>query len=114
MRQKVPERIRKTIRFSDETQKMLNELKEHYKVYSENALLEIIIKEIWEQKQSKALVPYEELDKKDQELKKLYYELGKLQSQLEQKQKELEEKQKELEQKQKEKHRSFFAKIFGR
>jgi len=110
----VPERIRKTIRFSDETQKILNELKKHYKVYSENALLEIIIKEIWEQKQSKALIPYEEFNKREQEIKQLYYRVGELEAKLEQKEKELEEKQKELEQKQKEKHKSFFAKIFGR
>ncbi len=94
------EKVRKTVRFNNETQKMLNELKEHYKVYSENALLEILIKEVWDQKQSKALVTYEELDKKDQELKKLYYELGKLQT--------------ELEQKEKEKNKGFFSRIFGR
>ncbi len=92
------EKVRKTVRLNDETQKMLDELKEHYKVYSENALLEILIKEVWEQKQSKALVPYEELDKKEQELKKLYYELGKLQTELEQK----------------EKNKGFFARLFGR
>ncbi len=101
------ERIRKNLRFSNETQNMLDKLKEIYTVYSENALLEIIIKEIWNQKQSKALVTYEEIDKKDQELKKIYFEFGKLQS-------ELEHKQKELERLEKEKNKSFFAKLFRR
>ncbi len=50
------ERVRKTVKFNDETQKMLNELKELYKVYSENALLEILIKDIWDQKQSSSAI----------------------------------------------------------
>jgi len=98
------ERIRKTVRFSDETQKMLNELKNIYKIESENALLEVIVKEIWEQKQSKALIPFEEFEKRDEELKKLYFELGRLKTELEQKEKELES----------EKNKGFWAKLFGR
>ncbi len=98
------ERIRKTVRFSDETQKMLSELKKVYKIESENALLEAIVREIWEQKQSKALIPFEEFEKRDEELKKLYFELGRLKSELEQKEKELE----------KEKNKSFWAKLFGK
>ena len=98
------ERIRKTVRFSDETQKMLNELKNIYKIESENALLEVIVKEIWEQKQSKALIPFEEFEKRDEELKKLYFELGRLKTELEQKENELE----------REKNKSFWAKLFGK
>ena len=98
------ERIRKTVRFSGETQNILNELKKIYKIESENALLEVIIKEIWEQKQSKALIPYEEFEKREQELKKLYFELGRLKTELEQKEKELEE----------ERNKGFWARLFGK
>ena len=98
------DRIRKTVRFSDETQSILNELKKIYKMESENALLEVIIKEIWEQKQSRALIPYEEFEKREQELKKLYFELGRLKTELEQKEKELE----------KEKNKGFWARLFGK
>ena len=98
------DRIRKTVRFSDETQSILNELKKIYKMESENALLEVIIKEIWEQKQSKALIPYEEFEKREQELKKLYFELGRLKTELEQKEKELE----------KERNKGFWARLFGK
>jgi len=98
------DRIRKTVRFSEKTQNILNELKKVYKLNSENALLEAIIREIWEQKQSKALVPFEEFEKREQELKKLYFELGRLKNELEQKEKELE----------KEKNKGFWARLFGR
>ena len=98
------ERIRKTVRFSEETQNILNELKKIYKLDSENALLETIIREIWEQKQSKALVPFEEFEKREQELKKLYFELGKLKNELEQKEKELE----------RERNKGFWARLFGK
>jgi len=105
------DRIRKTVRFSEKTQNILNELRKVYKLNSENALLEAIIREIWEQKQSKALVPFEEFEKRDLQLQKALLEIGRLQGVLEEKEKQLQEvKQK----KEGEKKKSFWVRLFGR
>jgi len=112
------DRIKKTVRFTQEIQEKLNELKKIYKVEAENALLELIIKEVYELKKSKALIPFEEYLKKDNEIKKLFFELGKLKAELgqrdillQERDRELQEKQKELE---KEKGKTFWQKFFGR
>ena len=110
------DRIRKTVRFNDETQKMLNELKSIYKLESENALLEVLIREIYEQKQSKALVPFEELEKRDKELKQAFFEVGKLQGVLLEKNKNIEELKQlveKYEQLEKNRPRGFWARLFG-
>jgi len=79
--------IRKTYRVSEETDAKIKELVKLYEIKSENELIEKVINDIYKIKHSKALVPYEELDKKDAEMKRLYFELGKLKAQLEEKKK---------------------------
>lgn len=94
----------KNFRIEEEILNKFLELKTVYNAKSDNQLFELIVEDIYQLKKSKALVPYEEVDKRDVELKKLYFELGKLKTELEQKEKELE----------KEKNKSFWAKLLGR
>ena len=96
--------IKKTYRIDEEIKNKIDELMRVYAAKSENELFSMIIRDIYELKKSKAIVPIEELDKRDDELKKLYFELGRLKNELEQKEKELE----------REKNKSFWAKLFGR
>ncbi len=96
--------IKKTYRIDEDIKSKIEELTRVYGTKSENELFGIIIRDIYELKKSKAIVPIEVAEKKDDELKKLYFELGKLKAELEQKEKELE----------KEKNKSFWAKLFGK
>ncbi len=96
--------FKKTYRIDEEIKSKIDELMRVYAARSENELFGMIVRDIYELKKSKAIVPIEELDRRDEELKKLYYELGRLKSELEQKEKEFE----------KEKNKSFWAKLFGR
>ena len=86
--------IRKSYRVSEEINKKIKELLELYKVKSENELFEFIVRDIYDIKKSKALVPIEELKEKDRELKDCLLELGRLRGILEEK--------------------GFFARIFGK
>lgn len=110
--------IRKTYRVNEDIDEKIKKLLRVYGAKSENELLEMVIKDIYEIKQSKALVPYEELDKRDMELKKAFFELGKLKNAVEEKEKILSELKEKLEQKEKElekeRKKSFWAKIFGK
>jgi len=90
--------IRKTYRIDEKTDTKIKELLNIYGFKTENELFQKIIDDIYQLKKSKALVPYEELDKRDVELKKLYFELGKLKAQLEEK----------------EKKRSFWSRLFSK
>jgi len=96
--------VRKTYRVSKDLDGKIKELLKIYEVKSENELIEKVINDIYKLKHSKALVPYEELDKKDAEMKRLYFELGKLKTQLEEREKELE----------RERNKSFWARLFGK
>ena len=96
--------FKKTYRIDEEIKGKIEELMRVYAARSENELFGMIVRDIYELKKSKAIVPIEELDKRDDELKKLYFELGRFKSELEQKEKELE----------REKNKSFWAKLFGR
>lgn len=55
----------KSFRFLDQTIDKLDKLKDIYKSKSQNQLLEIIIDDIYDLKQSKALIPIEEYKEKD-------------------------------------------------
>jgi len=94
----------KNFRVEEEVLNKFLELKTIYNAKSDNQLFELIVEDIYQLKKSKALVPYEEVDKRDNELKKLYFELGRLKTKLEQKEKELE----------KEKNKGFWARLFGK
>ncbi len=96
--------FKKTYRIDKEIKAKIDELIRVYGAKSENELFGMIIRDIYELKKSKTIVPIEELDKRDDELKKLYFELGRLKNELEQKEKELE----------RERNKSFWAKLFGR
>ena len=96
--------FKKTYRIDEEIKAKIDELMRVYGARSENELFGMIIKDIYELKKSKAIVPIEELDRRDEELKKLYFELGRLKNELEQKEKELE----------RERNKGFWAKLFGR
>jgi len=110
--------FKKTYRVDEEVNKKIKKLLRTYGAKSENELFEMVVKDIYEIKQSKALVPYEELDKKDVELKKAFFELGKLKNAVEEREKminelkkEVKERNKELE---KEKNKGFWARLFGK
>jgi len=102
---------KKTYRIDDKTKEKIRELMKVYNARSENDLFIMIINDVYELKKSKAIVPIEELDRRDEELKRLYFELGKLKNEVEQKEKELKQKEKELE---KEKNKGFWARLFGK
>ena len=110
--------IRKTYRVNEGIDKKIKKLLRVYGAKSENELLEMVIEDIYEIKQSKALVPYEELDKKDMELKKAFFELGKLKNAVEEREKALNELKKKLDQKEKdlekERNKGFWTRLFGR
>ena len=95
----------KSFRVSEEVEQKFQELKGVYQARSENHLWELIISDIYELKKSKALIPYEELNKRDMELKKAIFELGKAKGELELMKTE---KEKRLEQ-----PKGFWAKLFG-
>ncbi len=96
--------IRKTYRVTKETDEKIKELIEIYKTRTENDLIKAVIDDIYELKKSKALIPFEEYEKRDIELKKALLEVGRLKGILEEKEKLLKEK---------EKKKGFWAKLFG-
>ncbi len=96
--------IKKTYRIDEDIKSKIEELMKIYMAKSENELFGMIVRDIYDLKKSKAIVPIEVAEQKDDELKRLYFELGKLKAELEQKEKELE----------KEKNKSFWAKLFGK
>jgi len=104
------ERIKKTYRFTQKTQELIDELKGIYNIESENMLLETVIKDIHDIKKAKALVPYEELKAEQKELKHLYYEVGRLKGVIEEKERELSALRMQLEHKKK----GFWARLFGK
>jgi len=106
----MPERIKKTYRFTQTTQQLIDELKNIYNIESENMLLETVIKDIHDVKKAKALVPFEELKAEQKELKQLYFEVGRLKGIIEEKDKELANLKSQLEKP----HKSFWARLFGR
>jgi len=103
--------IRKGYRVDDETNEKIKELLKIYKLKSENDLFKMIVSDIYELKKSKALIPYEEFEKRDLQLQKALLEIGRLQGVLKEKEKQLQEmKQREKE----EKKKSFWARLFGK
>jgi len=103
--------IRKGYRVDNETNEKIKELLKIYKLKSENDLFKVIVSDIYELKKSKALIPYEEFEKRDLQLQKALLEIGRLQGVLEEKEKQLQEvKQK----KEGEKKKSFWARLFGK
>ena len=125
-KQEKQEVIRKTLRFDKETFEMLEELKSVYSIPVENMLLKQIIRDIYEIKKSKSLVPFEELKKTDRELKMAFLKLGELQGSLKEKENILNEKERLIQEKEKkiqelekqlqertEKKKGFWAKLFG-
>lgn len=117
--------IRKTLRFDKETLEMLEDLKSVYSIPVENMLLKQIIKDIYEIKKSKSLVPFEELKKTDQELKIALLKLGELQGSLKEKENILNEKERLIQEKERQikeleeltgknkKNKGFWARLFG-
>jgi len=89
-------------RFTNDILEKIEKLKALYKIRSENELMRQIVDDIYSIKQTKALVPIEELDARDQELKQALFQLGKLQGTLDEKNKQLQEKR-----------RGFLARLFG-
>ncbi len=89
-------------RFQNDILEKIEKLKSIYKIRSENELMRQVINDIYAIKQTKALVPIEELDARDQELKQALFQLGKLQGTLDEKDKQLQEKK-----------RGFFSRLFG-
>ena len=92
----------KVFRVSEEVERKLRELVKIYNSKSENHCFELIVNDIYELKKSKALVPFEELNRRDQELKRVIYELGATKKELELLQKEKTEQKK-----------GFWARLFG-
>ena len=99
----------KNFRASKETLDKFFELRKIYNAKSDNQLFELIINDIYELKKSKALIPFEEFEKRDLQLQKALLEIGKLQGVLQEKEKQLEE-QKEQNKKEK---KGFWARLFG-
>ncbi len=102
--------IRKGYRVDTEINEKIKELLQIYKLKSENDLFKMIVSDIYELKKSKALIPFEEFEKRDLQLQKALLEIGKLQGVLQEKEKQLEEQK---EQNQKEQKKGFWARLFG-
>ena len=101
----------KGFRITDDNLKKMQELLKIYKVQSEAQLINLIIEDIYELKKSKALIPFEEFEKRDLQLQKALLEIGKLQGVLQEKEKQLQKAEQEKEQK--EKPKGFWARLFG-
>ncbi len=102
----------KGFRISDENLQKLQELLEVYKVQSEAQLINLIIEDIYELKKSKALVPYEEFEKRELQLQKVLFELGKMQGVLQEKEKQLQKLEEEKQSNTKQ--AGFFSRLFGK
>ncbi|WP_456324100.1 hypothetical protein [Desulfonauticus submarinus] len=105
--------LKKTYRIDEKINLQLQELKRIYNEKSENELIKKIIEDIYEVKKTKALVPFEEVDKRDKELQKVIFELGRLKGTIEEKEKNIKELKEKISESQKEK-KSFWTKLFGR
>jgi HPt (histidine-containing phosphotransfer) domain-containing protein len=105
----------KIFRVNEEIEKMFLELKAVYQARSENHLFELLIQDIYKLKKSKALIPFEELDKRDKELKQAFFELGRLKQSVDEKEKRIEELNKsiEIQKKEQESKKGFWARLFG-
>ena len=103
--------IRKTYRVDQEIDEKIKELLKIYDVKTENELIRKVINDIYELKKSKALIPFEEFEKRDLQLQKALLEIGKLQGVLQEKEKQLQKAEQEKEQK--EKPKGFWARLFG-
>jgi len=79
----------KLFRFDDQTLEKFEKLKVIYETESSNQVIKKIISDMYDIKQTKALVPFEDLDARDRELKQAFFELGKLQGVIEEKDKQL-------------------------
>ncbi len=101
----------KGFRITNDNLKKMQELLKIYKVQSEAQLINLIIEDIYELKKSKALIPFEEFEKRDLQLQKALLEIGKLQGVLQEKEKQLQKAEQEKEQK--EKPKGFWARLFG-
>ena len=101
----------KGFRITDDNLKKIKELLKIYKVQSEAQLINLIIEDIYELKKSKALIPFEEFEKRDLQLQKALLEIGKLQGVLQEKEKQLQKAEQEKEQK--EKPKGFWSRLFG-
>ena len=102
----------KGFRITDDNLKKIKELLKIYKVQSEAQLINLIIEDIYELKKSKALIPFEEFEKRDLQLQKALLEIGKLQGVLQEKEKQLQKAEQEKEQE--EKPKSFWFRLFGK
>jgi len=79
--------LKKTYRITENVNAKIKELMKIYEVKSENELIEKVVNDIYKLKQSKALIPYEEFEKRDLQLQKALLEVGRLQGVLEEKKK---------------------------
>jgi len=102
---------KKTYRIDDKTREKISELMKVYNVRSENDLFIMIIDDVYELKKSKAIIPYEEFEKRDLQLQKALLEVGRLQGVLEEKEKQL---QKTEQEKQEDGKKGFWARLFGK
>jgi HPt (histidine-containing phosphotransfer) domain-containing protein len=102
----------KIFRVDDEIEKMFLELMGKYQARSENHLFELIIRDVYELKKSKALVPFEELKETDKELKMALLKLGELQGVVSEKEKQIQRLEEQLKEKI-EKKKGFWARLFG-
>jgi len=100
----------KGFRITEENLEKMKELLKIYKVQSEAQLINLIIEDIYELKKSKALIPFEEYEKRDLQLQKALLEIGKLQGILQEKEKQLQKIEGEKEKK----NKSFWARLFGK
>lgn len=101
----------KGFRITDKNLERIKELLKIYKVQSEAQLINLIIEDIYELKKSKALIPFEEYEKRDLQLQKALLEIGKLQGILQEKEKHLQRVEQE---KEKNENKSFWARLFGK
>jgi len=100
----------KGFRITEENLEKMKELLKIYKVQSEAQLINLIIEDIYELKKSKALIPFEEYEKRDLQLQKALLEIGKLQGILQEKEKQLQK----IEEEKEKKNKSFWARLFGK
>ncbi len=91
----------KLFRFDEQTLGKWEKLKSIYKIDSGNQLVKKIIDDIYDIKQTKALIPFEDLDARDKELKQAFFQLGKLQGIIDEKDKQLAKRR-----------RGFFSRLF--
>jgi len=111
--------IRKTYRIDEDTDLKIKELLNVYNLKSENELFKAIVKDIYQIKKSKSLVPIEELSERDRKLQQVIFEAGRLKGTLEEKEKTIEQLKKDKEElikivKEQQKPKSFWSRLFGK